>query len=187
MREKIEEIIHEDYSPNCLRATFFAFLYDTMYDRVATPIEATKVHPFLGLDCRLGTNHGGTNGTCTRQLTGRSGDYYGNCPSIHASQHLSRPVWLASDRTLCIEGGATLSGDHYVHHDKPTPEKADAAAWTRQIYRCSMCLKHLASHGVPEVALYSVSPDGVESLNFRSVLADLAALTICNIAGDLED
>ena len=184
--ERIQRVIDEqDYEP-CLRAGFFSAYYNMMYERLVTEVGQNAPHELVPLDCRLTTR--GKDGVCIRDLSGRSGDYYGNCPSLHAAEWLQ--VGSNNPRhVLWIEGGATLNNDHgkmyYVGTGKSHDVNAATGRVSARLYRCTMCLKHALGQGITQFAFLNYGHDAGPALVYGSVPHHLAAMTVINTADDV--
>ena len=176
-------VIERQHYGNCLRAGFFS-VYVSEGQRVSR-LGLNHCHPVVPLDCMLGTR--GKDGTCIRELSKRSGDYYGNCPSLHAAEWLHLPHDINPEKVLWIEGGATLErleeGKMYVGTSKSHLVGNATGRISGRLYRCTMCLKHALGQGIMEFAFLNHSDQ--PSLFFGSVPDHLAAMTVCNTADDL--
>lgn len=173
-------IIERNDYPPCLRAGFFAAFYDTKIQDLVTPVGLNRV-PDIGLDCRLGSS--GPNGTCIRSEAGRSGDYYGNCPSLHAAETLRVPETSDPRDILFLEGGAFLVSDGTYRSDNKVHAGDD---YSKRLYRCTMCLKHCLGEGVANLGFVNLdSETGEVSIFLGHVPSHLAAMTICNAADDM--
>ena len=169
----------QDYPP-CLRAGFFAAFYDLTLQALVTPVGLNRV-PDIGLDCRLGTT--GPIGTCIRSEVGRSGDYYGNCPSLHAAETLRVPDTSDPRNILFLEGGAFLASDGRYRSDNKVHAGDD---YSKRLYRCTMCLKHCLGEGVSKLGFVNLDSDtGDVSIFLGHIPSHLAAMMVCNAADDM--
>lgn len=177
--DRIQRLIDRQDYPPCLRAGFFAAFYDLMLQDLVTPVGLNRV-PDIGLDCRLGTT--GPTGTCIRSEVGRSGDYYGNCPSLHAAEHLRVPEGSLPQNILFLEGGAYLAKDGTYQSDNKLHAGDD---YSKRLYRCTMCLKHCLGEGVTKLGFVNIDSDGEVSIFLGHIPSHLSAMTICNAASDM--
>lgn len=179
--ERTLRVIEKQDFPPCLRAGFFAAFYDTSLEALVTPVSMNRVPRSLGLDCRLGTT--GPGGMCIRSEVGRSGDYYGNCPSLHAAESLRVPDTSRPSDVLFLEGGAYLSPDGTYRSDNKVHAGDD---YSKRLYRCTMCLKHCLGEGVTKLGFVNLDLETDEiSIFLGHVPSHLAAMTICNAANDM--
>lgn len=185
--DRIQRVIEEqDYEP-CLRAGFFSAYYHTIFGEIITPVGQNASHYLVPLDCRLTTK--GKDGVCIRDLSKRSGDYYGNCPSLHAAEWLHLDRGVNPEHILWIEGGATLDNDHgrmyYAGVSKSHDMDVVTGRLSGRLYRCTMCLKHALGQGITKFAFLNYGYDAGPSLFYGSVPDHLAAMTVCNTADDM--
>ena len=175
-----EVLKNQDY-PGCHRACFVAAFHDLDYDEVLGCGFGLTQIPKGVLDCRLGTCS--VTGTCIREKTGKKFiDYYGNCPSLHAVETLSVREWTDTPSAVVwIETGVVFKDGQFVNASKsPT-----AASHKDRLYRCSMCLKHGIGQEIETLAMPTWDDTGMTGIVWGNVKANLAALTICNVATEM--
>jgi len=182
--EMCRDVLYRQQYPGCHRACFIAAFHDIgeRDEMLGCGFGRTKI-PEGVVDCRLGTCS--VDGTCVRETTGNKFiDYYGNCPSLHAVQTLNLAEWTDfPEDVVWIETGVVLRDGRFVSASKSlaAPDHRD------RLYRCTMCLKHALGQGVTRLAMPTWDEAGMNGIVWGDVPANLSALTICNIAKDMEE
>lgn len=165
--EPAKRVVQEQRYEPCLRAGFFAALFNPHTHKFVTRIEGTRP-PCGAMLCQASRS-------CLRIDSGVYGDYYGNCPSVHATQWLDVPQGFDSGSLLWMEAGAVLL-DHGTEYERYVLAQNDEAP-----YRCSMCLKTMAGKGIVDVCRVS-EVDGKVQLHFAPITSSLDCLVACNVA-----